>query len=996
MSKKKINKKNKLSKDDLTNNENELPESDTETSLENNSSDDELTESESSENELPDSESSNDEEEEELSESSDDESTDSESSEDELPESDNSDNEEENKKIDDKSSKDEDESSEDEDESGEDKNESDEDKEESDEDKNESDEDKEESDEDDDMKEKINKMVNFKKSKIEPIEWVRPNKLIFPHWIGETFSDKYTLSKESEKITPGKFKPFKYQKFLKRYMNPESPYRGVLLYHGLGSGKTCTAINIADQFKEKKNIIVLLPASLKYNFEKKGLKFCGSKDYRNHDDKYKDYYTFVSYNASNTPEQIKRVGSLDNKVIIIEEAHNLISMMVGGILDKNKNGRFIYNSLLEAKNTRIIALTGTPIQKDQYELGLILNVLRGYIEITRFNIISKSGNNTELKSILQKLPYIDYIDFNLINNYIELHLTIKSYDENYFGLTKDIEKLCRDNGVEIKYSGFDNLLLFPEEPEDFDKMYIEEKKSGDTIKDKSILEKRMMGLISFYELNKKYNPEILKDELVYVNMSNYQNIYYDKLREKEKKSESGSGSKLTKRKRGKSGSSTFRVYTRQCSNFAFPKKIPRPFKDPNFKVFEKSKQKNIKINENLEKINKKLNKFIEKKNKININSDIEENDDEINIDNDYKKRQLIALSKLADKKNLYLKPGKKGLDKHSPKMKKILENMKKTNGLIFIYSNFRNMEGVGVFSLVLEANGYSPFGSDNNLPKYAIYSGTEDEKTKSKILDVFTHETNKRGKRIKVIMVTSAGAEGLDLKNIRQVHIMDPYWHESRIKQVIGRAVRRGSHKALPKKEQNVTIFRYLSIFKDKKINKKLTKKDKLLKNYKSNQSTEEYIYEKSIKNQKIIDELLNLMKSTSIDCLLNKPEIQGDYKCLDFGSAFDKNKLAYSPKFIKDISIKTRKKTVIYTPGLVNKKTRKIYIINSSKKKVYLLGDPSKKDKTNIIKKMKKKKILAKISLNLENNKIFAPNSIRNNPKQIGSFNKKFIFVKS
>ena len=53
---------------------------------------------------------------------------------------------------------------------------------------------------------------------------------------------------------------------------------------------------------------------------------------------------------------------------------------------------------------------------------------------------------------------------------------------------------------------------------------------------------------------------------------------------------------------------------------------------------------------------------------------------------------------------------------------------------------------------------------------------------------------------IKVIMITKAGAEGLDLKNVRNVHIMEPYWYETRIQQVIGRAARYNSHIDLPEK----------------------------------------------------------------------------------------------------------------------------------------------------------------------------------------------------
>ena len=141
-------------------------------------------------------------------------------------------------------------------------------------------------------------------------------------------------------------------------MQPVSPYRGMLLYHSLGSGKTCTAIGIAEQFKEQKNIVVLLPASLKDNFIRKGVLFCGDDDYKQSQNMYKKFIHLLDYNASNTPDQIKRLGNLDNKIIIIEEAHNLVSRMVGGILGTNKNGKFIYDALINAKNSRIIALTG--------------------------------------------------------------------------------------------------------------------------------------------------------------------------------------------------------------------------------------------------------------------------------------------------------------------------------------------------------------------------------------------------------------------------------------------------------------------------------------------------------------------------------------------------------------------------------------------------------------------------------------------------------------
>ena len=77
-------------------------------------------------------------------------------------------------------------------------------------------------------------------------------------------------------------------------MQNNSPYRGVLLYHGLGVGKTCSSIIIAEKLKTKRNVVVMLPASLKNNFITDGLMFCGDSMYKTNPELYKEKYTFIS------------------------------------------------------------------------------------------------------------------------------------------------------------------------------------------------------------------------------------------------------------------------------------------------------------------------------------------------------------------------------------------------------------------------------------------------------------------------------------------------------------------------------------------------------------------------------------------------------------------------------------------------------------------------------------------------------------------------------
>ena len=57
---------------------------------------------------------------------------------------------------------------------------------------------------------------------------------------------------------------------------------------------------------------------------------------------------------------------------------------------------------------------------------------------------------------------------------------------------------------------------------------------------------------------------------------------------------------------------------------------------------------------------------------------------------------------------------------------------------------------------------------------------------------------NIEGHKIKVVLISKAGSEGIDLKFIRQVHILDPWYNMNRPEQTIGRAVRNFSHKDLP------------------------------------------------------------------------------------------------------------------------------------------------------------------------------------------------------
>ena len=104
------------------------------------------------------------------------------------------------------------------------------------------------------------------------------------------------------------------------------------------------------------------------------------------------------------------------------------------------------------------------------------------------------------------------------------------------------------------------------------------------------------------------------------------------------------------------------------------------------------------------------------------------------------------------------------------------------------------------------------------------------------------------GEVIKIIMITSSGAEGINLRNTRYVHVIEPYWNMARIDQVVGRARRICSHEDLPELFRTVQVFMYLSTFSEEQStsnnNKELIIRDVSKLDKKTPITTDESLYE--------------------------------------------------------------------------------------------------------------------------------------------------------
>ena len=515
---------------------------------------------------------------------------------------------------------------------------------------------------------------------------------------------------------------FLYQKFIREYIRNASPYRGILVYHGLGSGKTCSAIAAAEALygTANKKIIVMTPFSLRGNFMSE-ISFCGFRHFNTQNHwvseslvseggiaymyarsvlslsesylrkvlerpeeerktlwipdftKEPNYDTlaqqdrddiraqitnmienrvkFISYNGV-TARELKGYACktdpvtgerfFDNAVIVIDEIHNLTRLMQGEItpyITKRKGrprkipvepivpGKWVpglctselnykrsylfYKLLTDARNSKIIGLSGTPLINFPDELGVLANVLSGYIECAE--VILNSADKSiidKFRKIAEAEPRVDIVRFTARAEKVEVLISV--FNEGYEKSVIDNKEQGEDNTefVGIKYNsdaqegirtvyerikaklllekipiGTEQFISYPRLPVD-DKEFKEEfiDPVNLSVKNKVVLQKRLTGLISYYKGSKEeYMPRVLKDEVVRCEMSDYVLSMYTLERNREIKGEKGkvgekgddyaSVEQFAKMK----NPSSYRFRSRALCNFAFPDGIERPF-----------------------------------------------------------------------------------------------------------------------------------------------------------------------------------------------------------------------------------------------------------------------------------------------------------------------------------------------------------------------------------------------------------------------------------
>ena len=659
-----------------------------------------------------------------------------------------------------------------------------------------------------------------------------------------------------DKICGGRIALYTHQSFLSNFINPNTPYKGLLVFHGVGTGKTGVAISIAENFKNivlkyNTKIYVLVPGPfLKEAFKDDIIKFTGGEYLKEAYNKYgyideqqkiaakknalknaMQYYRIMThrgfykkvlgdkikevkeyddgkkskYRKNDTGEferdlsTFDKIDSLDNTILIIDEAHRFTG---------NEHGDALKMIIKKSKNLKLLLLTATPMKNLGDDIIELINFLRPEKDKLRRDKI-----------------------FNSQKNYL---MDFKPGGDEY------LKNMC--SGYVSHYRGA-NPLLFAKRVD--------------------------MGEIP---------PGLIFTKCIRCKMEKFQQNTYTIV--------------------SSNVEDTLERRSSAVANIVFP-------------VLDKEKKKIIgawgESGLNQVKSNLKTNKsaYLSLLNKNFFGNKIKDLD------------TILYQSNITDNiTGLIFK--EKYLKMFSSKFHRFLQNVnslvagKKGPQTAFVYSNLVKV-GIDIIQEILLANGYLEFNekmiydiTDDTVDyytgkKYSEFKGDKSEfhpatfmkitgksdddlddqiEIKKAMLDKFFNDSsNYQGKYMKFILGSKVMTEGITLENTGEVHILDAYYTLNVIEQVTGRAVRQCKH---------YKVTNESNPYPEVKIYKYVIRLDRGL-------SSEENLYRKAELKYLLIKKVERALKECSIDCPIN-------YSGNVFQEEVKENKGCYKPQIGKEV----------------------------------------------------------------------------------------------
>lgn len=718
------------------------------------------------------------------------------------------------------------------------------------------------------------------------------------------------FEKHSEILCNSDFEMSPHQSFVRKFLSFQTPYNSLLLYHGLGSGKTCSAINVAEEMRDylkqmniSQRIMIIASPNVQENFKTQlfdesklklvdglwNIRACTGNNFLKEinpmsmkglsKDRVKSQinriinasYLFIGYiqfanyvnkltllesdldeNKKNKIIKIKLKKIFNNRLIIIDEVHNIRSSD-----EKNKLVyKAISNVVENTDNLRLLLLSATPMFNNYKEIIWLINLMnkndkRPSIQIKDvFNsdgsfIVDKNGKEIGKELLIRKAT--GYISFVRGENPYTFPYRIWASEinkQNSFLYDNDRNNNQENNRIrppiiqmndEIIPS-YDQLKILPiylvqiGEYQQNAYNYI----INTYLKQQNEKRERKIKYESFDDIDNEIDNQNTFDDI-----DQPQNINTDLDVDFDNDIENIVSQPIIKQQKDNiehDNDIDAVKYTDlqrplECLNIVYP------YDEFDIKKQDYSIDTKILVgNEGMSRI-------------MNFNKSLKTN---------YKYKK--------DKPRMF-SPSQIG--KYSSKIKTICDNIINSTGIVLVYSQFID-GGIVPISLALEELGFTRAGSRGSLfspdevtksqkkLKYITITGDKslspDNNSDIKLL---TDIKNKDGDEIKVVLISQAGTEGIDFKYIRQVHVLDAWYNLNRIEQIIGRAVRTCSHKDLPFEKRNVEIYLYGSILSNQ-----------------SKEAADIYIYRLAERKAIQIGVVSRLLKETAVDCIINSAQI--------------------------------------------------------------------------------------------------------------------------
>lgn len=692
-----------------------------------------------------------------------------------------------------------------------------------------------------------------------------------------------------------------HQIFVKNFLSFQTPYNSLLLYHGLGTGKTCSAIGVCeeqrDYFKQMgiaKKIIIVASPNVQDNFRlqlfderklenkngywkisgcigNKLLKEVNPMNMKgiprdkiinqiniliNQSYSFKGYQEFANlientqkvqnYNSEKERKlrmQRKLKFEFDGRLIVIDEVHNLNE-------DKKLASQLI-DVVMAASNLRLLLLSATPMYNSHKEIIWLLNLMNmndGRALIRPQDIFDKDGKIKEKGKELLIRKATGYISF-----------------------------VRGENPYTFPYRVYPNIFS----PEN----------TFDVLK------------YPYFQLNKKViNPDtinyLLNNNIYQLEIGSYQNKGYNAIINNiqyQKDIDNVNFEKLD--------SFGFKMLQKPLESLV----IVYPSKDLDRYINENSG--NSEDNNNDTTIID-IKPLIGKKGLTEVMSYV----DSVDKKTDFEYKKDILENPLHG--NIF---SPERIGKYSSKIKNICDSIyspatnKVSDGVILIYCQYLD-GGLIPMALALEEMGFTRYGKNPknlfktppnplinvktfqpieknkkniNVARYAMITGdprlSPDNDYEIKGV---TSDKNVDGGDVKVILISRAASEGIDLKFIRQLHIMDPWYNFNRIEQIIGRGVRNYSHILLPFEKRNVQLFLYGT-----KLNSDI-------------EAADNYVYRLASYKAIQIGKVSRILKETAVDCIINYEQTNFTQAKIEENTEDDVTQILSSGKIINDFKV--------------------------------------------------------------------------------------------